>query len=91
VVVSQALSSLDILSSGRLFAGVGPGSHKPDYDACGLDFEERWPRFNESLEVPSRLWSGSPASYRGKFYNFENLDMEPKPVQRPHPPIWIGS
>ncbi len=91
VIASQALSSLDVLSSGRLFAGVGPGSHKPDYDACGLAFKERWPRFSESLEVLSRLWSGSPASYRGKFYTFENLAMEPKPIQRPHPPIWIGS
>jgi len=70
---------------------VGPGSHKPDYDACGIAFEERWPRFTESLEVLRRLWSESPASYRGKFYTLENLVMEPKPIQRPRPPIWIGS
>jgi probable F420-dependent oxidoreductase len=91
VVAAKALSSLDVLSSGRIFAGVGPGSHKPDYDVCGIAFEERWPRFTESLEVLERLWSESPASYRGKFYTFENLVMEPKPIQRPHPPIWVGS
>lgn len=91
VVAAKALSSLDVLSSGRLFAGVGPGSHKPDYDACGIAFEERWPRFTESLEVLRRLWNESPASYRGKFYIIENLAMEPKPIQKPHLPIWIGS
>ena len=91
VVAAKALSTLDILSSGRLFVGVGPGSYKPDYDACGIAFEERWPRFTESLEVLKRLWSGSPASFHGKFYAPENLVMEPRPVQRPHPPIWIGS
>jgi len=91
VVAVKALSSLDVLSAGRLFAGVGAGSHKPDYDACGVAFEEKWPRFTESLEVLRRLWSESPASYHGEFYTFENLVMEPKPIQRPHPPIWIGS
>lgn len=91
VVAAKAFSSLDVLSSGRLFAGVGPGSHKPDYDACDIAFEERWPRFTESLEVLRRLWSQSPASYRGRFYALENLVLEPKPIQRPHPPIWIGS
>jgi len=91
VVTAKALSTLDVLSSGRLFAGVGPGSYKPDYDACGIAFEERWARFTESLEVLKRLWSGSPANYNGRFYALENLVMEPKPIQRPHPPIWIGS
>ena len=45
VVCAKALAAIDILSSGRLFAGVGPGSHRGDYDACGIDFCERWPRF----------------------------------------------
>lgn len=91
VVAVQALSSLDVLSSGRLFAGVGPGSSKRDYDACGIAFEERWPRFTESLEVLTQLWTESPATYRGKFYTFENLIMEPSPIQKPYPPVWIGS
>jgi probable F420-dependent oxidoreductase len=91
VLVAKALSSLDVLSAGRIFAGVGPGSHKPDYVACGIAFEERWPRFTESLEVLRRLWSESPASYHGKFYTLENVVMEPKPIQRPHPPIWVSS
>jgi alkanesulfonate monooxygenase SsuD/methylene tetrahydromethanopterin reductase-like flavin-dependent oxidoreductase (luciferase family) len=51
VVSAKALAAIDILSSGRLFAGVGPGSHRGDYDACGIDFSERWPRFSEALQI----------------------------------------
>src|SRR6476620_10618741 len=52
VICANALSAIDILSSGRLFAaGVGPGSHKGDYDVCGIPFEQRWSRFNEALEI----------------------------------------
>jgi alkanesulfonate monooxygenase SsuD/methylene tetrahydromethanopterin reductase-like flavin-dependent oxidoreductase (luciferase family) len=45
------LTGIDILSSGRLFAGVGPGSYKGDYDVCGIVFEERWKRFDEALQI----------------------------------------
>jgi alkanesulfonate monooxygenase SsuD/methylene tetrahydromethanopterin reductase-like flavin-dependent oxidoreductase (luciferase family) len=57
VICAKSLSAIDILSSGRLFAaGVGPGSHKGDYDVCGIPFEQRWSRFNEALEI--LLWFG---------------------------------
>src|SRR5919202_3053845 len=52
VICAKSLSAIDILSSGRLFAaGVGPGSHKADYDVCGIPFEQRWRRFNEALQI----------------------------------------
>src|SRR5213593_3625578 len=51
VICAKALSSIDILSAGRLFVGLGPGSSKEDYDACGVPFEDRWKRFSEALEV----------------------------------------
>ncbi len=51
VVCAKALTGIDILSSGRLFAGVGPGSYKGDYDVCGIAFEDRWKRFDESLQI----------------------------------------
>src|SRR5215213_7293559 len=58
VICAKSLSAIDILSSGRLFAaGVGPGSHKGDYDVCGIPFEQRWSRFNEALEILSKLWN----------------------------------
>src|SRR5215208_7779516 len=58
VVCATSLAAIDILSSGRPFAaGVGPGSHKGDYDVCGIPFEQRWSRFNEALEILSKLWN----------------------------------
>jgi alkanesulfonate monooxygenase SsuD/methylene tetrahydromethanopterin reductase-like flavin-dependent oxidoreductase (luciferase family) len=58
VICANSLSAIDILSSGRLFAaGIGPGSHKADYDVCGIPFEQRWSRFNEALEIVHMLWN----------------------------------
>src|SRR3712207_454853 len=57
VVCAKALTAVDIISSGRLFAGVGPGSHRGDYGACGIDFSERWPRFSEALQILVKLLS----------------------------------
>ena len=91
VISAKALSAIDILSSGRLFVGVGPGSHKGDYDACGISFEDRWPRFNEAVEVLSRLWTDPKVDYSGRFYKLEGVSVEPRSFQRPHPPILIGS
>ena len=97
VVCAKALAAIDILSSGRLFAGVGPGSHIGDYDACGIDFNERWPRFSEALEILVKLlnssnnYSGEPLDYNGKYYTLKDMLLTPKPVQKPHPPIYVGS
>jgi alkanesulfonate monooxygenase SsuD/methylene tetrahydromethanopterin reductase-like flavin-dependent oxidoreductase (luciferase family) len=95
VVCAKALAAIDILSSGRLFAGVGPGSYRGDYDACGIDFSERWPRFSEALEILVTLLSNDnssrPFDYNGKYYAFKDIFLTPKPVQKPHPPIYVGS
>jgi alkanesulfonate monooxygenase SsuD/methylene tetrahydromethanopterin reductase-like flavin-dependent oxidoreductase (luciferase family) len=98
VVCAKALAAIDILSSGRLFAGVGPGSHRGDYDACGIDFNERWPRFSEALEILVKLLSNSNSTsgsrafdYSGQYYNLKDILLMPKPVQKPHPPIYVGS
>jgi alkanesulfonate monooxygenase SsuD/methylene tetrahydromethanopterin reductase-like flavin-dependent oxidoreductase (luciferase family) len=100
VICAKALSTLDILSSGRLFAvGVGPGSHKGDYDICGIPFEERWKRFTEALQVLQIVWKNNNkkqknstlTNYSGKYYRFEKVSVQPKPFQKPHPPIYIGS
>ena len=95
VVCAKALAAIDILSSGRLFAGVGPGSHRGDYDACGMDFSERWPRFSEALQILVMLLSSNKTSksidYKGKYYALRDIILLPKPVQKPHPPIYVGS
>jgi alkanesulfonate monooxygenase SsuD/methylene tetrahydromethanopterin reductase-like flavin-dependent oxidoreductase (luciferase family) len=95
VVCAKALAAIDILSSGRLFAGVGPGSYRGDYDACGIDFNERWPRFSEALQILVMLLSNynsdRPVDYEGKYYTLKNILLRPNPVQKPHPPIYVGS
>jgi alkanesulfonate monooxygenase SsuD/methylene tetrahydromethanopterin reductase-like flavin-dependent oxidoreductase (luciferase family) len=69
VICAKALSAIDILSSGRLFAaGVGPGSHKGDYDVCGIPFEQRWSRFNEALGILHILWNNGREEEQGDDY-----------------------
>jgi alkanesulfonate monooxygenase SsuD/methylene tetrahydromethanopterin reductase-like flavin-dependent oxidoreductase (luciferase family) len=97
VICAKALSTIDILSAGRLFVGLGPGSSKGDYDACGVPFEDRWNRFSEALEVIHSLWNekGEPESqlldYDGKYYRLKGVCIDPKPYQKPRPPIMIAS
>ncbi len=94
IICAKALAAIDILSSGRLFAGVGPGSYRGDYEVCGIDFSERWPRFSEALEVLVMLLSREnniPMEYKGKYYILKDVLLKPKPVQKPHLPIYVGS
>ena len=89
-VLAKAAAALDIISGGRLVLGVGPGSSERDYESAGRSFDERWPRFDESIRVlRAHLRSGAPR-FEGRFYS-AGPELEPRPM-RPHgPPIWIGS
>ena len=91
VISAHALSTIDILSSGRLLAGVGPGSDKNDYDAAGIPFEQRWGRFREGLEILTGFWMGDRTDYIGRFYRLEDLSLLTRPLQKPHPPVLVGS
>jgi probable F420-dependent oxidoreductase len=96
IVAARTLSTIDILSSGRLIAGVGPGSSKKDYDICGVPYEDRWKRFDEALQILQTLWNTESGisgltNFDGIYYKMENVSIEPQPVQKPHPPIYIGS
>ncbi|MBI3076348.1 MAG: TIGR03619 family F420-dependent LLM class oxidoreductase [Deltaproteobacteria bacterium] len=91
VVCAKALATLDLLSGGRLLVGVGAGSYLPDFEACGVPFEERWRRLDESIRVLRQLWSDQPARHDSPFYPLTDVRMEPKPLQRPGPPVWVGS
>src|ERR671911_565291 len=81
IVCAKALAAIDILSSGRLFAGVGPGSYRGDYDACGIDFSERWPRFTEALQIFVMLLSSNNTSnsvpFKGKYYTLRDIILLP--------------
>jgi alkanesulfonate monooxygenase SsuD/methylene tetrahydromethanopterin reductase-like flavin-dependent oxidoreductase (luciferase family) len=88
---AKMLAALDLLSGGRLVAGVGPGSSPRDYAAVGVPFEERWKRFDEAIRALRSLLSGSAAGFEGSFYSTEGVTLEPHPPRREGPPIWVGS
>src|SRR5712692_9873204 len=90
-VVAKITSTLDVLSGGRLIFGVGVGGENPkEFEACGVPHNERGARVTEGIDVVRALWRGTPASFKGRFTEFEAVSIDPKPVQKPGPPIWIG-
>jgi probable F420-dependent oxidoreductase len=89
--LAKSLSTLDHLSNGRLTAGIGLGTTTRTYPAFGMSEERRVGRFLEGLRVMKALWTESSTTAHGEFWKLENVGMEPKPVQKPHPPVWIGA
>jgi probable F420-dependent oxidoreductase len=90
-VAAKISSTLDELSGGRLIFGVGVGGENPkEFEACGIPHHERGARVTEGIDVVRTLWRDSPASFKGRFTQFEGVSIDPKPVQKPAPPIWIG-
>jgi probable F420-dependent oxidoreductase len=87
---ARQLATVDVLSGGRLLVGVGAGWMEEEFTALGLPFSERGPRTEESIEIYKRAWCNEVVSFSGRHYRFENLSMDPKPVQKPHPPIVYG-
>jgi alkanesulfonate monooxygenase SsuD/methylene tetrahydromethanopterin reductase-like flavin-dependent oxidoreductase (luciferase family) len=91
VQTAKTLAALDILAGGRLVAGVGPGSSPRDYAAVGVAFEERWQRFDDSIRALRSLLSRDAEDFAGSFYSTEGIVLEPRPVRREGPPIWVAS
>lgn len=91
VPLAKTLAALDVLSSGRLIAGVGPGSLPQDYALAGIAFEERWQRFDEAVRLLRRLLSRHAAPFKGQFYTEASTPLEPFPAQELGVPLWIGS
>jgi probable F420-dependent oxidoreductase len=90
-IAAKATASLDALCGGRLIFGVGVGGENPkEFELCGVPHRERGARVTEGIEVVRTLWRDSPASFKGRFTSFEGVSIDPKPVQKPGPPIWIG-
>jgi probable F420-dependent oxidoreductase len=92
-VLAQELASIDVLSGGRLDVAIGAGWNKPEYDAIGIPFDPtpvRQARLAESITVLKGLFGGSPFSFAGEHYTITDYAAEPVPVQRPHPPFFIG-
>jgi len=92
VILANQLASIDLVSNGRLIAGLGVGAEriKPEYDSVGVPFTERGGRLDECLSIMKKLWSEDTVDFHGKYYNLVNVSMRLKPKQRNGPPIWLG-
>lgn len=89
-VSARAVQTLDVVSGGRADVGVGASWLKEEWDALGLDFATRGRRVDEALEVCKRLWTEEVVEHHGRFFDFGPVMFEPKPVQKPHPPLIVG-
>ena len=90
VVMAKMLTSIDALSNGRLICGVGVGWWKEELEILGAPFHERGRQADEMLRVFKALWTEDNPSFAGEFFRFSDIGFAPKPVQKPHPPIWVG-
>ena len=90
-IAAKVTSTLDVLSGGRLIFGVGVGGENPkEFELCGVPHGERGARVSEGIDAVRALWRDTPATFKGRFNRFEGVSIDPKPVQKPGPPIWIG-
>ncbi len=90
IVTAKMVATLDQLSGGRAIAGVGAGWNEAEYDALGVPYHERGARTTEYLRLWQACWEPGPTTFHGRFFSFDEMHVSPKPLQQPHPPIWIG-
>ena len=90
VVLAKELATADVLSNGRLIFGIGVGYLKAEFDAIGTPFNQRGARTDEYIAAIKALWTMERPSFAGRFVDFANVDAQPRPMQRPHPPIVAG-
>ena len=88
---AEDAATLDIISGGRLEYGVGRGSIAEHFNGFGVPIRERAARFDEALEVMLQAWSDEPVNFRGQFFDYADVQVVPKPLQRPHPPLRLAA
>jgi alkanesulfonate monooxygenase len=88
--LAKVVATLDFISAGRVILGLGFGSRESDYKAVEIPFEHRGTRAVEQVQLLKRLWTEDNVTHNGRFFRVENLSVGPRPVQKPHPPIWTG-
>ena len=91
VTVANELASLDIINNGKSFAAFGLGYRDDELNAFELTREQRFRRFVEGIEIIKRLWTEDHVSYEGKEFKIKDVSVDPKPLQKPRPPIWIAA
>ena len=91
VLLARRLTTLDVLSRGRLRVGFGIGWSPDEYEAAGAPWQDRGKRADESIEVLKKIWTTDPVEFQGKHYRIAKSFIGPKPVQKPHPPIYLAA
>ena len=91
VLLARRLTTLDVLSRGRLRVGFGIGWSPDEYEAAGAPWQDRGKRADESIEVLKKIWTTDPVEFQGKHYRIAKSFIGPKPVQKPHPPIYMAA
>ena len=92
VLLAEQVATMDLLSNGRVDLGIGPGYRHNEFAGFCVPMEEAEERFDESVQLLIRAWTSDvPWSHRGKYWQFENVVVEPPTAQKPHPPLWMGA
>ncbi len=89
--LAEEVALLDVLSGGRVNWGAGRGNDPTEFGVFGLDLDSSYARFRENVEIVIRAWSEDRVSYAGRYTTVENIEVLPKPLQRPHPPVWVAA
>ena len=90
LILEKEISVLDLHSQGRFIFGVGAGWNREETAMMGGDFDHRWTQTREAVEALKELWTKDEAEYHGQYYDFPPVYCNPKPVQKPHPPVLLG-
>lgn len=91
-LLTEQIATLDLLSAGRVELGIGRGYRKAEFDAFCMPMSEAWDRYNECLAFMMKAWTTSGRfSFEGKFWRYQDIVVEPAPIQKPHPPIWTAA
>jgi probable F420-dependent oxidoreductase len=91
ILLAKEVASVDQLSNGRLIFGIGGGWNAEEMEHHGTPFKRRWKVLRERIEAMKEIWANEAAEYHGEFVNFDPIWSHPKPVQKPHPPIVLGT
>ena len=89
--LAEEAAVVDVISGGRLIVGLGIGNYAPEFDLFGVPMREQAARFDDILTVLTTAWSDGPLNMSGRVWDYEDILITPRPVQRPHPPLWVGA
>jgi probable F420-dependent oxidoreductase len=90
LLLAKEIATLDHLSNGRFLFGIGAGWLREETEIMGGNFPHRWGQTREAIQVMKELWTKDVAEFHGKFFDFPAVRSAPKPIQKPHPPVFLG-